>query len=271
MRSELLFFPSPLLLSVQFISAHLVAPHSLIGYNNKKCWPRDCRMRLIKHDVNLGRAVFWDVKNRLPRSLTTIDWDDTFVSVYSKDNPQLLFSMSVRPSLSLPLSPFAFSRTDLPSIATISCAQNFELRILPKIRNITEQFTLKDGVWNLTNDQTKERTAQCFLRVSDQGIEQFQNRIRQVLMASGSTTFSKIINKWYVAHCRMMFVEWLLIPPTFATVSTRNTAIIGLMTYYREAVIHTEQMLDLLVKSENKIQVCSLSHFTLELLAIRTC
>lgn len=30
------------------------------------------------------------------------------------------------------------------------------------------------------------------------------------------------------------------------------------MTYYREAVIHTNEMLDLLVKSENKIQVCSL-------------
>ena len=28
----------------------------------------------------------------------------------------------------------------------------------------------------------------------------------------------------------------------------------GLMTYYREAVIHTEEMLDLLVKAENKIQ-----------------
>jgi len=94
---------------------------NLIGYNNKKCWPRDCRMRLIKHDVNLGRAVFWDIKNRLPRSLTTIDWDDTFVSVYSKDNPQLLFSMS-----------------------------GFEIRILPKIRNVNEQFTLKDGVWNLS-------------------------------------------------------------------------------------------------------------------------
>lgn len=87
---------------------------NLIGYNNKKCWPRDCRMRLIKHDVNLGRAVFWDIKNRLPRSLTTIEWDDTFVSVYSKDNPQLLFSMS-----------------------------GFEVRILPKIRNVNEQFTLK--------------------------------------------------------------------------------------------------------------------------------
>jgi len=26
------------------------------------------------------------------------------------------------------------------------------------------------------------------------------------------------------------------------------------MTYYREAVVHTQEMLDLLVKSENKIQ-----------------
>jgi pre-mRNA-processing factor 8 len=57
----------------------------------------------------------------------------------------------------------------------------------------------------------------------------FNNRIRQVLMSSGSTTFSKIVNKW-------------------------NTALIGLMTYYREAVIHTNELLDALVKAENKIQ-----------------
>ena len=36
----------------------------------------------------------------------------------------------------------------------------------------------------------------------------------------GSTTFSKIVNKW-------------------------NTAFIGLMTHYREAVIHTNQLLAL--------------------------
>ena len=30
---------------------------NIVGYNNKKCWPRDCRMRLMKHDVNLGRAT----------------------------------------------------------------------------------------------------------------------------------------------------------------------------------------------------------------------
>lgn len=67
---------------------------NIVGYNNKKCWPRDARMRLMKHDVNLGRAVFWDIKNRLPRSVTTIMWENTFVSVYSKDNPNLLFNMS---------------------------------------------------------------------------------------------------------------------------------------------------------------------------------
>ena len=26
---------------------------NIVGYNNKKCWPRDARMRLMKHDVNL--------------------------------------------------------------------------------------------------------------------------------------------------------------------------------------------------------------------------
>lgn len=66
---------------------------NIVGYNNKKCWPRDARMRLMKHDVNLGRAVFWDMKNRLPRSMTTMEWDNALVSVYSKDNPNLLFQM----------------------------------------------------------------------------------------------------------------------------------------------------------------------------------
>ena len=37
--------------------------------------------------------VFWDMKNRLPRSMTTFEWDNSFVSVYSKDNPNLLFNM----------------------------------------------------------------------------------------------------------------------------------------------------------------------------------
>lgn len=69
-------------------------------------------MRLMKSDVNLGRAVFWEIKNRLPRSITTIEWERSFVSVYSKDNPNFLFNMC-----------------------------GFDVRILPKIRSEREHFT----------------------------------------------------------------------------------------------------------------------------------
>uniref|UniRef100_A0A183BZ37 MPN domain-containing protein n=1 Tax=Globodera pallida TaxID=36090 RepID=A0A183BZ37_GLOPA len=165
---------------------------NIVGYNNKKCWPRDARMRLMKHDVNLGRAVFWDIKNRLPRSVTTIEWENSFVSVYSKDNPNLLFDMC-----------------------------GFECRILPKCRMASDDATNRDGIWNLQNEVTKERTAQCFLKVDQESMEKFHNRIRQILMSSGSTTFTKIVNKW-------------------------NTALIGLMTYFREAVVNTQELLDLL-------------------------
>ncbi|KAL8966048.1 MAG: hypothetical protein Q9197_006206 [Variospora fuerteventurae] len=173
---------------------------NVIGYRNKKCWPRDSRMRLMRHDVNLGRAVFWDLKNRLPRSITTIEWDDTFASVYSRDNPNLLFSMS-----------------------------GFEVRILPKIRNLNEEFPIKDSVWSLVDNTSKERTAHAFLQVTEEDIQKFNNRIRQILMSSGSTTFTKIANKW-------------------------NTTLIALFTYYREAAVSTVNLLDTIVKCETKIQ-----------------
>ena len=173
---------------------------NVIGYRNKKCWPRDSRMRLMRHDVNLGRAVFWDLKNRLPRSITTIEWDDTFASVYSRDNPNLLFSMC-----------------------------GFEVRILPKIRNQNEEFQIKDSVWALADNTTKERTAHAFLQVTEDDIQKFNNRIRQILMSSGSTTFTKIANKW-------------------------NTTLIALFTYYREAAVSTISLLDTIVKCETKIQ-----------------
>jgi pre-mRNA-processing factor 8 len=173
---------------------------NVIGYKNKKCWPRDSRMRLMRHDVNLGRAVFWDMKNRLPRSVTTIEWDDTFASVYSRDNPNLLFSMS-----------------------------GFEVRILPKMRNLTGEFPVKDSVWSLVDNATKERTADAFLQVTEEDVQKFNNRIRQILMSSGSTTFTKIANKW-------------------------NTTLIALFTYYREAAVSTVNLLDTIVKCETKIQ-----------------
>lgn len=176
---------------------------NIVGYNNKKCWPRDCRMRLMKHDVNLGRAVFWDIKNRIPRAMTTVLWENSFVSVFSKDNPNLLFSMS-----------------------------GFECRVVPTmISCVADSGSSQSSAakWELQHEDTKEKTAVCYLRVDDEHMQKFHNRVRQILMASGSTTFTKIVNKW-------------------------NTALIGLMTYFREAVIGTPELLDLLVKTENKIQ-----------------
>lgn len=89
------------------------------------------------------------MKNRLPRSITTLDWENSFVSVYSKDNPNLLFNMC-----------------------------GFEVRILPKCRMLNEDYTYRDGVWRLSNDATKEITAQAFLRVDDEGLKRFENRVR---------------------------------------------------------------------------------------------
>ena len=68
----------------------------------------------------------------------------------------------------------------------------------------------QDGVWSLQNELTKERTAQAYLRVDDEGLKNFENRIRQVLMSSGSTTFTKIANKWNTVRvCLMPLVSVL--------------------------------------------------------------
>ena len=72
----------------------------------------------------------------------------------------------------------------------------FEVRILPKIRMAGVEFEAKDGVWNLQNETSKERTAAAYLRVDDVSLKQYENRVRQILMSSGATTFTKIINKW---------------------------------------------------------------------------
>ena len=65
-------------------------------------------------------------------------------------------------------------------------------------------------------------------------MQAFDNRIRQILMSSGATTFTKIANKW-------------------------NTALIGLMTYYREAVLNTQELLDLLSRTRTRFRRASRS------------
>ncbi|KAI5962637.1 PRP8 [Candida pseudojiufengensis] len=172
---------------------------NVVGYSNKRCWPKDSRMKLLRHDVNLGKAVFWEVSSRIPATLASINWEDTFCSVYSRDNPNLLFEMC-----------------------------GFEVRILPKIRSVANSSS-QENVWDLIDQNTKERTAKAYLKVSKEAINNFSNRISQILMTSGSTTFTQVAAKW-------------------------NTALIALVTYYREAAIATPELLEVLVKCETKIQ-----------------
>ncbi|CDR44923.1 CYFA0S16e00122g1_1 [Cyberlindnera fabianii] len=172
---------------------------NIIGYNNRRCWPRDSRMRLMRHDVNLGRAAFWEIQGRVPPAFANIEWEETLSSVYSKDNPNLLFTMC-----------------------------GFEIRILPKSR-MDEVTSSTEGVWDLVDNNTKQRTAKAFLQVTEEEVEKFHSRIRQILMSSGSTTFTKIASRW-------------------------NTALMSLFTYFREAAVSTEALLDVLVKCETKVQ-----------------
>ncbi|EGG03211.1 uncharacterized protein MELLADRAFT_90351 [Melampsora larici-populina 98AG31] len=65
-------------------------------------------MRLIKLDVKLQNTLFWDIKTRLTRSLTTIEWIDTNARVYSKDTIDLLYST------------YDYEFRILPKICTIS-------------------------------------------------------------------------------------------------------------------------------------------------------
>lgn len=102
--------------------------------------------------------------------------------------------------VSMCLKYWPYSLASYMILCLVGCRCGFEVRILPKIRMTQEAFSnTRDGVWNLQNEQTKERTAVAFLRVDDEHMKVFENRGRQILMSSGSTTFTKIVNKWNTA------------------------------------------------------------------------
>ena len=106
------------------------------------------------------------MKNQLPRSITTLEWDDSFVSVYSTDNPSLLFDMS---GFEVRIQPIKANQRAMNGIADV-----------PGTSTI-----YKDSLWNLQNESTKEMTAQAHLRVEEEAVCAFDNRIRHILVGSG--------------------------------------------------------------------------------------
>jgi hypothetical protein len=55
------------------------------------------------------------------------------------------------------------------------------------------QLLLRAGVFFELTDFS---CVQAYLRVDEESQKKFENRIRQILMSSGATTFTKIANKW---------------------------------------------------------------------------
>ena len=103
----------------ELIQRYLTDPNNenVVGYNNKRCWPRDSRMRLMEHDVNLGRAVFGDMNNRMHCSVVRMEWEHSFA-----------FAMN-----------------------------GFECRILPRCRTLEEKLVHhKDGVWKRKGPSPRE-------------------------------------------------------------------------------------------------------------------
>jgi len=75
----------------------------------------------------------------------------------------------------------------------------------------------------------QKNTKQKFrLIINENTIQQFEGKVKQLLISSGSTTFTKISNKW-------------------------NSVLLGITSYFREACNFTTNFLDSSCLCENKI------------------
>lgn len=182
-----------------FAASGATEEDTLPVYPLKRCWAGDLTMKMIRRDVALGRALYDELTRRLPDVLGSVECLDA--SIYSVDNPAILFDMA-----------------------------GFEVRLVPKHGLNSDPIQQNDeSMWSFTNRETMERTGFAAVKVSRESINRFENRVRQILMSSGSTTFAKIVKRW-------------------------NTTLTALATYFREAAVSTPELLDVIVRCEIRVQ-----------------
>ena len=99
----------------------------------------------------------------------------------------------------------------------------FSLFISEKINFFSKKKEMIDNIHSFKDkDNFKSK-------ISSIALLQFENRIRQIIINSGSTTFTKLVNKW-------------------------NSSILGLITYFREIIKKNKNSFMTLSNSEQKIQ-----------------
>lgn len=172
---------------------------SVVGFKNAKQWPRDGRMRLFLQDVNLARAVLYEFSRRLPPYIGEITEQNSFVSVYSKDNPNLLFDMC-----------------------------GFSVRMLP-VSRVEEEVLESESMWSLRNRTSRDITCRAFVQVSPEHVKLIRNKARRTVMMVGSSTFHSISAKW-------------------------NALITEIIPYYREAILGSSELQDILARAEHRMQ-----------------
>jgi pre-mRNA-processing factor 8 len=149
---------------------------TLQSFQNKRCWPRDARMRLYRNDVLLSKAVIWSFQNRIPPSFCTLSDRDIFASVYSETNPNLLFDM-----------------------------MGFEVRLLPAVKTFLDPQEA-ENIWKLKNPHNGDVEARAFLQVTPKHVRRIEDEIRKVLMRIGNSAFERIAMKWN--SCVMKFIPY---------------------------------------------------------------
>lgn len=127
------------------------------------------------------------------------------------------------------------------------------MRLLP-IKRKTEIFgETKATCWIMQEERTKDPTIFVLLKVNDEHIKLFESNLRTILRTSASKTFIETVRQWNKAIignclCLTLIVFLYIFAQKFLSF------VAGIVSYFREAIIDSEDLLDSFAKFENKIQ-----------------
>jgi len=151
-------------------------------------------------------------------------------SIDCKNTKKLLFNVQTKLPLGLGSFDLAivFGKQDFFS----DYKNNFSIRFCGFSLFLIENFYFYKNkpLKNKTSNDKEGKKNLIKSKVSSSALFQFECRIKQIIMNSGSTTFTKVANKW-------------------------NSSILGLITYFREFLQKNKNFMAIFSRSEEKIQI----------------
>ena len=136
---------------------------------------------------------------------------------------------------------FSMSLTPLPAFFTIDLVSHIVRATTPPtgLYGIADIQDIRNKApytsWLFNDRRSLLPSAIAFIAIAPEELLAFRNKVTNIIISSGSTTFQKIANRW-------------------------NAALLGLASYFREAVspkiatTMSKSIAALLIKSENRVQ-----------------